>query len=317
MSLSEFDVIKCYFSRSSQRGDVPLGIGDDAAILQVPADKLLVVAMDTLVAGRHFPEQTSPYDIGWKALAVNLSDLAAMAATPAWITLSITMPEIDEHWLQSFSDGFFSLADQYSLALVGGDTTRGPLSITVQVHGLVSPGEALCRHTAKPGQKIFVTGTLGDAALALHQLQTKFEVAPPLLQQLNRPQPRVQFGQQLSSLAGAAIDISDGLHADLSHILEASGCGACIYVDQLPTSKEVLHEPMDLRRELQIAGGDDYELCFTVKDNALEMVQTAAAECNLEITEIGVIEEQSGLRCKTVDGDLYQPVQHGFDHFRE
>jgi thiamine monophosphate kinase len=218
VALSEFDLIARYFSgRGARRDDVLLGIGDDAALLTVPAGRQLAAAVDTLVAGRHFPAHTGAFDIGWKALAVNLSDLAAMGATPAWATLSLTLPAVDEAWLQAFADGFFALADTHHVALVGGDTTRGPLSITVQAHGHVAPGAALRRDAAAPGQALFVSGTLGDAACALRQLQAGDAVDTFVLQRLNRPEPRVTLGESLAGVAAAAIDISDGTVADFGY----------------------------------------------------------------------------------------------------
>ncbi|VAW78114.1 Thiamine-monophosphate kinase, partial [hydrothermal vent metagenome] len=278
---SEFDIIERYFQRSQpMRDDVLLGIGDDAALLRVPAGKQLVVAVDTLVAGRHFPKQTSAADIGHKALAVNLSDLAAMGATPAWATLALTLPTADTAWLQAFSSGFFQLADEYAITLIGGDTTRGPLSITVQVHGFVEPGRALQRSTARPGDAVYVSGTLGEAACALQKILADEMPEAALLQRLNRPQPRVALGQSLAGLASAAIDISDGLLADLGRLLTASSCGATLWPDRLPCSSALQHLPAGQARDCQFNGGDDYELCFTLpedKRKALAAVQAQHA----------------------------------------
>ncbi|MGD8936357.1 MAG: thiamine-phosphate kinase, partial [Thiogranum sp.] len=264
MALSEFDIIARFFTRQgAYRDDVVLGVGDDAALLKVPKDRQLVLAVDTLVAGRHFPDDTAAFDIGWKALAVNLSDFAAMGATPAWATLSLTMPAVDKDWLQAFADGFYSLADQYQVALVGGDTTRGPLSVSVQLQGYIEPGKVLRRDAAKPGQALFVSGTLGDAACALHQLQSG-AVDAFVFERLNRPEPRVALGQLLGGVAAAAIDVSDGLLADLGHILEASRCGATLYPERLPASSALQNLPAGEVLEYQCNGGDDYELCFSV-----------------------------------------------------
>jgi thiamine-monophosphate kinase len=316
--ISEFDVIARYFqSRGPVRDDVPLGIGDDAALIQPPAGRQLVVAVDTLVAGRHFPERTPAVDIGYKALAVNLSDFAAMGATPAWATLSLTLPAADESWLQAFAEGFFSLANEYRVALVGGDTTRGPLAVTVQLQGYVEPGEALRRDAAEPGHALFVTGTLGDAACALHQLQTGAGVAPALLERLNRPQPRVALGQLLAGVAAAAIDISDGLLADLGHILEASGCGATIWPERLPTSATLQALPTEQRLDYQFNGGDDYELCFSVAPTQRAALHTLLQQQSVPVTEIGLFEAQTGLRCQYPDGRVIQPRVQGFDHFRQ
>jgi len=317
MPLSEFDIIERFFRRpGGSRDDVLLGIGDDAALLAVPCDRDLAVAVDTLVSGRHFPPATAAFDIGHKALAVNLSDLAAMGAEPAWATLALTLPEVDEAWLQSFADGFFALADRYDVQLVGGDTTRGPLSVTVQVHGLVARGRALRRDGARPGQRIFVTGTIGDAAYALWQMQAGKPVGPGLLERLNRPEPRVAFGCALVGVGNAAIDISDGLLADLGHIVAASGCGATLWVDRLPRSA-LLPAPASSPRVLvsQLSGGDDYELCFCVEPENAAVVHTLARDCALAVTEVGVIESEPGVRCLHDDGSVYQPHARGFDHF--
>jgi len=318
MAVSEFDIIERYFSRPTvHRDDVVLGIGDDAALLQVPADRQLAVAVDTLVAGRHFPTQATAFDIGWKALAVNLSDLAAMGASPAWATLSLTMPAADEVWLEGFANGFFQLAERYQVELVGGDTTRGPLSVTVQLHGLTERGKALRRAAARAGQKLFVTGTLGDAACALQALQADGKINPDLLQQLNRPEPRVDFGLALAGTGAAAIDISDGLLADLGHILDASQCGATLWVDRLPRSP-ALDSMQDTEvLACQLYGGDDYELCFSVDAEQAEQLNRSAQQQQLPVTEIGVIESQAGIRCRRDDGSLYTPQGTGFDHFRD
>ncbi len=269
MSESEFEIIRRYFMRQSlKRDDVLTAIGDDAAVLRVPAGQELVVCMDTLVSGVHFPCETAASAIGHKSLAVNLSDLAAMGATPAWATLSLTLPENDSTWIDEFSRAFLALADRYNVQLVGGDTTRGPLSVTVQAHGLVSQGEALMRKGAAPGDRIYVTGTLGDAGLAL-QLQESAPVS--LRKKLDYPEPRIEAGQLLAGLASAAIDISDGLLADLGHLLEDADAGASLQVDSLPRSKafisslqkSVSQQPSRYY-ELPLSAGDDYELCFTV-----------------------------------------------------
>jgi len=318
MAASEFDIIARYFKRhTAARDDVVLGIGDDAAVLQVPADRQLVVTMDTLVAGRHFPPQTTAFDIGWKALAVNLSDLAAMGADPAWATLSLTIPAADEGWLEGFAKGFFQLAERYQVELVGGDTTRGSLSVTVQLHGLIEPGKALRRNTARAGQKLFVTGTPGDAACALQTLQAGDKPDPYLLQRLNRPEPRVDFGLALAGTGASVIDISDGLLADLGHILDASQCGATLWIDQLPCSSAL--ESMTERDTLacQLYGGDDYELCFSVDADQVKQLTRHAQQQQLPMTAIGVIESQTGIRCAHDDGRPYTPQGTGFDHFRD
>ena len=315
MALSEFDIIARYFTRQgAYRDDVVLGVGDDAALLKVPRDRQLVLAVDTLVAGRHFPEDAAAFDIGWKALAVNLSDFAAMGATPAWATLSLTMPAVDKHWLQAFADGFYTLAEQYQVALVGGDTTRGPLSVSVQLQGYIKPGKVLRRDAAKPGQALFVSGTLGDAACALHQLQSG-AVDALVFGRLNRPEPRVALGQLLGGVAAAAIDVSDGLLADLGHILEASRCGATLYPERLPASAALQNLPAGEVLEYQCNGGDVYELCFSVAPERRAQLDAMLHEQALSVAEIGVIDAQPGLRCKFADGRIITPAIHGFDHF--
>jgi thiamine-monophosphate kinase len=320
MSESEFEIIRRYFMRQAlKREDVMTGIGDDAAVLKVPAGQELVVCMDTLVAGVHFPEDTPAAAIGHKSLAVNLSDLAAMGATPAWATLSLTLPENNSSWIDAFSRAFCALADRYGAQLVGGDTTRGPLSVTVQAHGFVSAGTALRRKGAKPGDRIFVTGTLGDAGLAL-QLQGH---APDDLQRkLDYPEPRVEAGRVLAGLASAAIDISDGLLADLGHLLEGESSGASLQVDALPRSDaflSMLRQSGSLKQsswyELPLSAGDDYELCFTVPEALCSRVEQQLSALSCGCTQIGIIEEAAGIRCYLEDGASYQPVAKGYQHF--
>ena len=317
MALSEFDIIARYFTRPVTREDVVLGVGDDAAIVQLPEGRQLATAVDTLVAGRHFPDDTSAFDIGWKSLAVNLSDLAAMGATPAWATLSLTLPEVDEGWLQGFADGFYSLADRHGVALVGGDTTRGPLSVTVQVQGCLEPGKALRRDAAASGHALFVSGTLGDAACALQQLQAGTGADEALLERLNRPQPRVELGCLIGGVAAACIDISDGLLADLGHILEASRCGATLWPERLPASPALQELPYEQRLACQYNGGDDYELCFTVAPEHCAALQALLAQQPLRVTEIGVVDSAPGLRCQYENGRMVTPDSRGFDHFRD
>jgi len=312
---SEFELIDRFFRRASRRDDVVLGIGDDAAVLRVPPQRELVVALDTLNEGVHFLPQTAPSDVGHKALAVNLSDLAAMGAEPAWLTLSLSIPRYDEQWLAAFADGLFSLADRYGMALVGGDTTRGPLSVSVQVQGFVEPGSVLRRSGAKPGEAVMVSGSLGDAALALRQLKSGAAADKALLARLNRPEPRVELGRRLAALASAAIDVSDGLLADLGHVLQASGCGARLQLDSLPRSASFAACSESDAWDLQLAGGDDYELCFTVEPSRIAKVEAAAAGLGVAVTRIGEIEAAPGIRCVTANGALYEPSLRGWDHF--
>lgn len=316
MPISEFEIIAQHFRRVRPlRDDVLLSIGDDAAVLQVPAGHHLAMTVDTLVAGRHFPEQTDAFDVGYKALAVNLSDLAAMGASPAWATLSLTLPAADESWLTAFAKGFFQLATEHRVDLVGGDTTRGPLSITVQLSGFLKAGQALRRDSARPGQKLFVTGTPGDAAYALKQIKAGSGVDPYLLRRLNRPESRVDFGLALAGSGAAVIDISDGLLADLGHMVRASQCGARVWVDRLPRSTALRLRPSEAVLSCQLQGGDDYELCFALDPGQVARVERIADQQQLQLTQIGVIEPQPGIRCQHHDGSRYHPAGLGFDHF--
>lgn len=317
--LSEFDLIARIRERAGQvRDDVVLGIGDDAALLQVPAGRQLVVAMDTLNAGVHFPDGTAPADIGWKALAVNLSDLAAMGAQPAWCTLSLSLPGSDPAWLDGFLDGFLALARQHRVALVGGDTTRGPFSACVTAHGFAMPGRALRRDGAQPGDEVWVTGTLGDAAGALAQWRAGGDIDAGLRARLDRPTPRVSTGVALAGIAHACIDVSDGLLADLGHVCTASGVAAEVDVDALPIS-DALRAAFDPSRcrELQTAGGDDYELCFTATAGAGEAIAAIARSTNVAITCIGRVIDGAGVHAHDAEGEAWSPASRGHDHFAE
>jgi thiamine-monophosphate kinase len=316
--MDEFDIILKYFtSRTLHRVDVIEGSGDDCAILEIPSQQQLAVSMDTLIAGVHFPVDTSAYDIGYKSLAVNLSDLAAMAAEPAWITMSLTLPEANPDWLDNFAKGFFKLADEFNLQLIGGDITRGSiLSITIQAHGFVRPHKALLRKGAKLGDLIYVTGTLGDAGLALQLLNAKQQVSDKLLLRLNQPMPRVSVGLALRDIANSAIDISDGLIADLNHILESSQVGASISLHDIPLSDELLQN-IDVNRaiELALAAGDDYELCFTVPTDREEKLKNALNNISCEYKKIGVIEASPGIRLIKEDDSLFKLNHKGYKHF--
>jgi thiamine-monophosphate kinase len=323
MSDSEFDLIGRYFAGGSiARADVVAGIGDDGAVLRVPSQRELVVSMDTLVAGIHFAHESDPESIGYKALAVNLSDMAAMGAEPAWAMLSLTIPEVNHDWLRAFSRGFFDLADRFNVQLVGGDTCRGPLAITVQVHGFVSEGHYLRRDTARPGELIYVTGELGDAGCAMLINQRKFPVEGQdikyLSSRLDRPIPRVKEGLNLLGVACSAIDVSDGLAADLGHILAASRVGATLYIDRVPLSPAFIscRDKMNSDNswiDLAIAYGDDYELCFTIDAHDRDKLQQCLS--GIRYTCIGEITSSAGLRCLLGNGDEYIPQSGGFDHF--
>ena len=326
--MAEFDLIEKIRSRTAiERADVRLGIGDDAAVLAVPAGQELVVCTDTMVEGVHFPVRTDAADIGWKSLAVNLSDLAAMGATPAWATLALTLPEANATWVEAFADGFAALAREHKLALVGGDTTRGPLTITVTVHGFVTAGSALTRASARVGERVYVTGTLGDAAAGLACLDTahprsiklfnaKQGTREELIARLNRPTPRIAHGLALRALASSCIDVSDGLIADLGHVCAASGVGAQIDVAALPTSAALLSLfDGDERVALQLAGGDDYELVFTAPDRVSDEITQTLARLGGGVTCIGRIVEDRGVRALDEQGTDIALPRRGWEHF--
>ena len=328
--MAEFDLIERIRVRAMAREGVLLGIGDDAAVLCVPAGHELVVTADTLNAGVHFPLDAAPADIGWKALAVNLSDLASMGARPAWCTLSLSLPADDPAWLDGFLDGFLELADAHAVALVGGDTTRGPLSIAVTAMGWVEAGAALRRDGARIGDEVWVTGTLGDAAAALvlggHVLLPLDGAAMPVVEagnaavlraRLARPTPRVVVGRALAGLAHACVDVSDGLLADLGHICRRSGVGAEIEIAQLPASPALraAFAEDELRAALQAAGGDDYELCFTVAPSRAAPLRAALAQSGTAATRIGHIVAGAGVRALRADGSAWLAPRQGHVHF--
>lgn len=320
MALSEFSLIETYFQAlTPSRPDVELGIGDDCALLQVPSEARLAVSLDTLVEGRHFSPGADPKSLGYKSLAVNLSDLAAMGAEPAWATLGLTLPAADSDWLAPFADGFAELAREYGVQLIGGDTTKGPLSITVQIHGFVPLDQALRRDKAKAGDLIYVTGTLGDAGLALlaaQGLSVDREALPFLRARLHRPSPRIATGLALRGLASGAIDLSDGLGSDLQHICKASRVGATIYADRLPVSPGVasyIAETGDWA--LPLASGDDYELCITVPAERQAELEQLALTLPGGLTWIGMVEACPGLRVVLPDGQQTDNIPSGYDHF--
>ncbi len=319
---SEFDLVEKYFQRTFvTRDDVALGIGDDAALIRVPPGVELALSTDTLIAGVHFPEDTDPADIGYKALAVNLSDLAAMGAEPAWATLALTIPEPDEQWVGRFAAGFFEMAKQHSVQLIGGDLTRGPLVTTVQVHGMVPVGAALTRSGALPGDQIYITGTLGDAGLALAILERGDRVTDAhdrfLQRRLNRPTPRIREGVALRGLANSAIDISDGLLADLGHILSVSDVGARLCLADIPLSSAISAKTdRDTAWRMALAAGDDYELCITVPSHRQQPLQEAIGCFSCGLTCVGSILKEPGLRCYRPDGTEFHPDAVGYKHFQ-
>jgi thiamine-monophosphate kinase len=317
--LGEFCLIDRFFSRPAV--NAVLGIGDDAALLQVSAGKLLAVSSDMLVAGRHFLPDADPYLLGHKTLAVNLSDLAAMGATPRWATLALALPESDETWLEAFSRGFFELAERFEVALVGGDTTRGPLNLCVTIFG-ETDARPLRRDAAQVGDEIWVSGDLGGAALGLAHLQGEIELsehdAAACLTRLHQPEPRVALGLKLAELPRvAAIDVSDGLLADLGHILERSGVGAEVELARVPAHPALASLPPDaaLARRCLLAGGDDYELCFTAPLRDAAAVLAAGAAAGVALSRIGCISGPAGLRVLDQNGVQLPIKERGFDHF--
>ncbi|NOX09535.1 MAG: thiamine-phosphate kinase [Gammaproteobacteria bacterium] len=323
--LTEFSIIEQYFKGATgKRDDVRVGIGDDGAVMRVPAGMELVVVMDTLVSGIHFFEDCNPADIAYKSLAVNLSDLAAMGAQPAWATLSLTRPTLDDIWLQSFVHGFSSLANEYNIQLIGGDLSRGPLSVTVQMHGFVPQGQALLRSGAAVGDAVFVTGSLGDAGLALRlmkndRLDKKNGHHVYLQHRLQRPTAQVDAGMALRQIASSMIDISDGLVADLGHVLRASAVGARVDVDLLPVSMSYEAVVSELsgtidQYQLALSAGDDYELCFTVAEDRIEALVQFFSGAGLSYHRIGVVEEGDDLRL-LLQGNDYVLEHQGFRHF--
>lgn len=319
--MSEFDIIHHYFaSQIEHRPDVCIGIGDDAAVVKPPKDHELVMTTDTLIEGTHFPEHTLPYNIGYKSLAVNLSDLAAMGAEPAWAMLAISFPAANEAWLRAFCEGFFTLANRYRVQLIGGDTTKGNICVTVQAIGFVPTGQAILRSQAKPGDLIYVTGTLGDAGLALQQIKHPAAMSSEderfIFERFHRPEPRLQAGEHLRGLASAAIDISDGLAADLGHILKQSQAGASINVEKLPLSQAVSNAvPMEKALELALTAGDDYELCFTVPPQKREALEKKLSLLPCRFTLIGVITEETSLQLHYQNGNPYHGPLQGYQHF--
>ncbi|MBB3167047.1 thiamine-phosphate kinase [Simiduia aestuariiviva] len=319
MAVSEFELIKRYFYQSARAFGVNMGIGDDCALLSVPDNKVLAVSMDTLVGGIHFPRNADPELIAERALRVNLSDLAAMGAEPLWFTLGLTMPKVDEQWLEGFSKGLLSVADEYNIALVGGDTTRGPLAITIQVHGAVEQDYAFMRGNARLGDVVFVTGQLGNAAAALSVIRQELNVGKSafsyFMSHYYRPEPRLKDAKLLRGLTHCAIDISDGLLADLGHICEESGVGAKIDIERVPVSA-ALNKVAEAEQiaDWALGGGDDYQLCFTVPQENLAKVEQLIENGKLRATAVGEIVKGSGVAC-LLEGEPYEPKRRGYSHF--
>ena len=306
--MDEFEIIRRYFNRDTQLSGVVVGIGDDGAVLAADCSKQQVQVIDTLIEGVHFPSATNPADIAYRAVAVNLSDVAAMGAVPRWMTLALTLENASEQWLQEFASGLFAAADEHKVALVGGDTTRGSaVTVTVSITGEVNEGAALLRSGAKVGDGIFVTGTLGDAAAGLQMLlHSKSDGF--LASRFLRPTPRVDIGRAIIGKASAAIDLSDGLLGDLSKLLIASGVGGELEIDSLPLSDELRSGfAVTAQHQFALSGGDDYELCFTASANDVSDIA--------DVTLVGRVTETAGLICR-LHGDIVEMHDSGYRHFQ-
>lgn len=318
--MKEFELIKHFFAEQLvKRKDVILGIGDDCAVVASTENQDIVVTTDTLVAGVHFPLETTPRAIGHKAVAVNLSDIAAMGAKPSWLSLAITLSEVDEGWLSEFCVGVFELCEYYNVQLVGGDTTQGPLSITITAQGLTPEGKYLSRSGAKAGDWLYVTGDLGDAALALQhykgQVSINSDYIKAIQTKLDFPRPRVLVGQSLREYASSAIDLSDGLLADLGHICKASNVGANIVLDDIPLSDGMLDTlSFDDAIDLALSGGDDYELLFTVSEDNKVGMETALSHVGIPVTCIGQINASQAIST-TMNSKPISIKASGFEHF--
>jgi len=317
-ALGEFDLIHKYFTRPVKRA--ALGIGDDCALLQPAPGMQLAVSSDMLVEGRHFLSTVSPQRLGHKALAVNLSDLAAAGAQPLAFSLALALPRADEAFLDGFARGLLALADEHHCELVGGDTTQGPLNICITMFGEVPPGQALLRSGARAGDDLYVSGSVGDARLALECFRGSVALAGEAFEQvrvaMEQPQPRVALGVALRGVASAAIDVSDGLLGDLAHILNRSAVGATIEVDAVPRSSVLTSQPLELQRECTLAGGDDYELLFTAPSSSAAAVQMAARQAGVSATRIGRIDRSLALTLVDAQGREVPHTFGSFDHFK-
>ncbi|SES68470.1 thiamine-phosphate kinase [Thalassotalea agarivorans] len=318
--MKEFDLIKTYFAKQLvKRKDVALGVGDDCAILSAPENKQIAITTDTLVAGTHFPEDTPARAIGHKAVAVSLSDLASMGAEPLWISLAISLPRVEQSWIEEFCEGLFELCEYYNVQLVGGDTTQGPLTITTTAQGSVNKDKFLTRSGASRGDWLYVTGNVGGAALALEQhygrLTLSQEDKEAVFERLNHPSPRVLAGQIIKDYASAAIDISDGVLADLTHICNASSVGANIVLDDMPMHAAISHYlPQDKAYSLALNGGDDYELLFAVSESNKVAAETALSNANIPFSCIGQT-NASGKITTTMNNKPVAIDIQGYQHF--
>jgi thiamine-monophosphate kinase len=318
MALGEFELIDRYFSQPVRRA--ALGVGDDCALLGPTPGMQFAISSDMLVEGRHFLPTVASADLGHKALAVNLSDLAACGATPVGFTLALAMPRAEPDFLEGFAAGLLALAREHDCELIGGDTTQGPLTLCITVFGEVPIGTALLRSGARPGDDVYVSGSVGDARLALEVFRGRIQLPgdqfAAVRRAMERPQPRVALGQALRGVASSAIDVSDGLLGDLGHILHRSGVGATIQVDAVPRSSVLATQPLDTQRECTLAGGDDYELLFTAPESQADAVRTAARRAGVDVTRIGGIDAAPGLHLLDAQGRSVANTFASFDHFR-
>ncbi|GAB2190426.1 thiamine-phosphate kinase [Sessilibacter sp. MAH2] len=318
-TIGEFELIEQFFGGQFASYGVNLGIGDDCALLTVPPEKQLAVSIDTLIGGSHFPRNADPELIAERALRVSISDLAAMGADPMWITLALTIPSAESSWLSGFSRGLFRAAEEFNVSLVGGDTTRGPLAITLQVHGSVSPDKSMLRSNARVGDLVFVTGTVGDGAAALAVIKKELEVGKSafsyFMGRYYTPKILVRQAQALATVSRCAIDVSDGLLADLGHICKASGVGAVIEAERLPLSDPLrkLCDP-DTALNWALAGGDDYQLCFTVPPAKIARLEEIQEQHQIEFTAIGEIVRGDECVCLS-GGRVVVPEKTGYKHF--
>lgn len=321
MPLTEFEIIDKYFRHLTGKNDrAVVAIGDDAAVINIPYGRQLVTSVDTLVGGVHFFQDTDPFNVGYKSLAVNISDLAAMGAQPLWTTLALTVPDNDPDWMEKFAAGFATVANKYGVSLIGGDLTHGPLSITIQIMGIVERNLALTRGGAGTGDGIYVSGCLGGAGLALacrkQELAHTVQPSQSSTERLLRPDPKVKLGRALLKLATAAIDISDGLASDLGHILESSGKGATVNLDSIPLCDDLGQiADQDTRLQIGLCSGDDYELCFTVPEKDIIRFEQVREELNIPLFRIGEITNGHSIKWLNADGSEYQLAATGYRHF--
>ena len=315
--MDEFEIIRLFFQKQQAVSSIPIGIGDDGAIVQPSSNKNLIVTTDTSISGVHFPVNSEVSDIGYRAVAVNVSDIAAMGGNAKWMTLALTLNVFDHSWLDRFSKGLFEAAKEYGISLIGGDTTRGEDNIiTIQMIGEVNPDEEITRDKAKEGDLIFVTGTIGDAAAGLDQFVSDEPKNIYLMKRFFRPSARIKIGQSLKNIASSAIDISDGLYADAQKLLKASGLGGHMKIDQIPLSDEIIklyNEKMII--DFALSGGDDYELLFTAPSDSLKKIQRISNQLNQRITVIGEVDNSMKMRCSN-NGEPFEYHSDGYLHFK-